>query len=443
MPPADLARAVEDRGFHSLYLPEHTHLPVRADTPPALVEGVHLEDYRRSLDPFVALATAASVTERILLGTGVVLVAQHDPIVLAKQIATLDHLSGGRVVLGIGFGWNREEAADHGVPFGDRRAVAREHVLCMQALWIAGAGGVPRAPTSPSTRAGAGPSPSSSRGSPPWWVAGPTPGCSRPWPSTPTAGCPSGGRVWPRPCPSSAGPSRPRGRDPRPVRVVPFGTVPTDEKLAHYRALGIDEVVLRVPSGSADAMLAVLDAHAAFLERFGGDDERDPPDPTPRRVRTKPWSGGGREELAAAVRRLIGPHRDVRRPAGGAGRRGRAGRRPLADELESHVRPAGGPGADGPVRRAPGRPPTSAGTLAAAMPFDVVIGTCNPVALPIDIEFDPPKAIGRAVFTAPYEGAPGCVHGAVLAGAFDIMLTAANVIADGAGPDRSTCRSAT
>ncbi|HEY4947028.1 MAG TPA: TIGR03619 family F420-dependent LLM class oxidoreductase, partial [Acidimicrobiales bacterium] len=135
MGPADLARAAEDRGFHSLYLPEHTHLPVRAATPPALVEGVHRDDYRRSLDPLVALATAASVTGRIKLGTGVVLVAQHDPIVLAKQIATLDHLSGGRVVLGIGFGWNRAEAADHGVEFRMRREVAREHVLCMQALW--------------------------------------------------------------------------------------------------------------------------------------------------------------------------------------------------------------------------------------------------------------------------------------------------------------------
>ena len=68
------------------------------------------------------------------------------------------------------------------------------------------------------------------------------------------------------------------------------------------------------------------------------------------------------------------------------------------------------------------------------MPFDVVIGSCNPLALPIDHRVRPPKAIGRAVFTAPYEGAPGCVHGAVLAGAFDIMLTAANVIANGAGP---------
>ena len=79
-------------------------------------------------------------------------------------------------------------------------------------------------------------------------------------------------------------------------------------------------------------------------------------------------------------------------------------------------------------------PSGQAPALAAAMPFDVVIGSCNPLAPPVTIEFDPPKAIGRAEFTAPYEGAPGCVHGAVLAGAFDMMLTAANVIADAAGP---------
>jgi hypothetical protein len=96
MAPADLAVACEERGFSSLYFPEHTHLPVRADTPPALVEGVHLDDYQRSLDPLVALATAASVTKRIRLGTGVLLVAQHHPILLAKQVATLDHLSAGR-----------------------------------------------------------------------------------------------------------------------------------------------------------------------------------------------------------------------------------------------------------------------------------------------------------------------------------------------------------
>ena len=93
------------------------------------------DDYRRSLDPFVALATAVPVTTTLQLGTGVVLAAQHDPIVLAKEVATLDHLSGGRVVLGVGFGWNREEASDHGVDFALRRRIAREHVLCMQSLW--------------------------------------------------------------------------------------------------------------------------------------------------------------------------------------------------------------------------------------------------------------------------------------------------------------------
>jgi acyl-coenzyme A thioesterase PaaI-like protein len=104
----------------------------------------------------------------------------------------------------------------------------------------------------------------------------------------------------------------------------------------------------------------------------------------------------------------------------------------LADELDRHV-PVPGPEpmarfTDESVR------PDEVDTLAAAMPFDMIIGSCNPVALPLTIEFEPPKAIGHAVFTAPYEGAPGCVHGAALAAAFDIMLTAANVIAGGAGP---------
>ncbi|HYA68648.1 MAG TPA: LLM class flavin-dependent oxidoreductase, partial [Acidimicrobiales bacterium] len=89
MAPEALAVAVEARGFHSLYLPEHTHLPVRMAEPPSLVEGVQIDDYRRGLDPFVALGAAASVTSRLVLGTGVALIAQHDPVVLAKQVATL------------------------------------------------------------------------------------------------------------------------------------------------------------------------------------------------------------------------------------------------------------------------------------------------------------------------------------------------------------------
>jgi probable F420-dependent oxidoreductase len=264
MTPATLAVAAEERGFVSLYVPEHTHLPVRNDTPPALVDGVHLDDYRRSLDPFVALATAASVTETILLGTGVVLAAQHDPIVLAKQIATLDHLSGGRVVFGVGFGWNRDEAADHGVPFGQRREIAREHVLCMQALWAEDQAEFhgqfvsldpcwswPKPVQKPrvTTLLGGGATPT---------VFAAVAEYGDGW-------MPIGGSGLGEAIPALRRAVEEQGRDPDSVRVVPFGTVPTAEKLAHFQSLGIDEVVLRVPSGSPDAMLRVLDGHAAYL----------------------------------------------------------------------------------------------------------------------------------------------------------------------------------
>jgi len=133
--PDDLAREAEARGFDGLYLPEHTHIPVSRLTPAPTGDAELPDEYRRTLDPWVALASAGAVTSRLRLGTGVALVIEHDPIALAKQVATLDHLSGGRVVLGIGFGWNREEAADHGVEWSRRRDITRERVLAMQRLW--------------------------------------------------------------------------------------------------------------------------------------------------------------------------------------------------------------------------------------------------------------------------------------------------------------------
>src|SRR5436190_17306027 len=133
--PIDLAREVEARGLHSLYVPEHTHIPVSRRTPPPTGDAELAEEYKRTLDPFVALAMAAAVTERLVVGTGICLVAQRDPIVTAKAVASLDRESGGRFVLGIGFGWNADEIEDHGVEMRSRRAVAREHVLAMQRLW--------------------------------------------------------------------------------------------------------------------------------------------------------------------------------------------------------------------------------------------------------------------------------------------------------------------
>ena len=135
MSPIDLAREAEARGFHSLYIPEHTHIPISRRTPAPTGTKELGEEYRRSLDPYIALAAAASVTQTILLGTGISLPAQHDPITLAKEIATLDLVSQGRLVLGVGFGWNEEEMENHGIVFKRRRARVREHMLAMQALW--------------------------------------------------------------------------------------------------------------------------------------------------------------------------------------------------------------------------------------------------------------------------------------------------------------------
>lgn len=131
--PDVLARHLEDRGLKSLFVPEHTHMPV--DHTPYLHGGALPEHYRRTLDPFVSLATAAAATTNLEIGTGICLVAQRDPIVLAKESATLDLLSRGRLTLGVGYGWNAAELATHGVEWKQRRAVVRERVSAIRALW--------------------------------------------------------------------------------------------------------------------------------------------------------------------------------------------------------------------------------------------------------------------------------------------------------------------
>jgi len=135
--PQRAAQAAEERGFHTFYVPEHTHIPARRTAAHPATGGEALPDdrYMRTLDPWVALGTVAAVTERIALSTSVALPVEHDPITLAKTIATLDHLSGGRVTLGAGFGWNTDELADHGVPPQRRRTVLKEYLGAMRALW--------------------------------------------------------------------------------------------------------------------------------------------------------------------------------------------------------------------------------------------------------------------------------------------------------------------
>lgn len=132
--PIELARAVEERGLDSLFFPEHTHIPTSRRSP--FPGGAELpQEYWHTHDPFVALGACAAVTRRILLGTGICLVIERDPILLAKECASLDMISGGRLILGIGGGWNAEEMEDHGTDFRKRWSVLRERVLAMRAIW--------------------------------------------------------------------------------------------------------------------------------------------------------------------------------------------------------------------------------------------------------------------------------------------------------------------
>ncbi|MFH8378067.1 LLM class F420-dependent oxidoreductase [Streptomyces cyaneofuscatus] len=266
--PVRLARELEQRGFAGLYLPEHTHIPVSRRTPyPA--GGDLPREYGRTLDPFVALGQAAAVTERLTLGTGITLVAQHDPVDLAKQVATLDHLSGGRFTLGIGYGWNVEEAADHGVEWSTRRELARDRMALMRALWSAEPtayegefgsvqasfafpkpGQAPRGPVvGPRTLIGGGAGPKLFAA-----IAEHADG----W-------LPIGGRGLTESVPKLRAAWEEAGRDPKELQVVPYAVLPDPGKLAHYAELGIEEVVLQLPPAAEPEVLRVLDGYAAFL----------------------------------------------------------------------------------------------------------------------------------------------------------------------------------
>jgi probable F420-dependent oxidoreductase len=132
--PAELARMAEERGFDCLLFPDHTHIPASCETPFPL--GGELPDYfRRGYDPFVSVAAAVTATERILVGTGICLVVQRDPIITAKEVATVDRLSGGRFLFGIGAGWNLEEMRNHGTDPSTRFALMRERIEAMKAIW--------------------------------------------------------------------------------------------------------------------------------------------------------------------------------------------------------------------------------------------------------------------------------------------------------------------
>lgn len=266
MPVAEVAVALEERGFAGLYLPEHTHIPVRRATPPPTGEPELPEEYRRSLDPLVALATAAAVTRSLRVGTAVCLVAQHDPIVLAKATATLDFVSAGRFVFGVGFGWNAEEVANHGVDFRRRREIAREKVLAIERLWSEEVASFEGEFVS-FEAAWAWPKPVQAPRPPVLIGGGAGPTLFAHIAEYGDGWIPIGGRGVRDALPALHRAMEAAGRDPTHVVVLPVGVVPDAGKLDYYASLGISEVAVRVPSAGRDTVLPVLDAYARFVNR--------------------------------------------------------------------------------------------------------------------------------------------------------------------------------
>jgi probable F420-dependent oxidoreductase len=261
----ELARALEERGYESLFVTEHTHIPVSRRTPwPG--GGPLPKEYAHTLDPFVGLAAAAAVTSRLRVGTGICLVIQHDPIVTAKAVATLDLLSNGRVLFGVGAGWNAEEMEHHGTTFATRFRVMRERVLAMKEIWTQDEAEF-RGEFVRFDRLWSYPKPVQ-RPHPPVLLGGEGPHTLRRVVEFCDGWFPRG-RVGPDAILAGVADLRARaaraGRDPGTISVSVFGGKPEPAVLDRYRAAGITRMVVPLPSEGRDRILPLLDRHAGLL----------------------------------------------------------------------------------------------------------------------------------------------------------------------------------
>jgi len=265
--PADLARAAEDRGFESLLFPEHTHIPVSRRSP--WPGGPELpKEYWHTNDPFVALATAAAVTKKLKVGTGICLVIERDPITLAKEVATLDSLSNGRVLFGIGGGWNAEEMEDHGTDFNKRWKILREKIEAMKALWTEDEaeyhGEFVRF-----ERCWSWPKPVQKPHPPILLGSASGRGLDRVvkycdgWLPIPARSDLGKGMAELRAKAEAA------GRDPKSISVSVFGAPPDEATIAGYRELGVDRVCLSLPAAGRDQVLPLVDRYAELLRKLG------------------------------------------------------------------------------------------------------------------------------------------------------------------------------
>jgi probable F420-dependent oxidoreductase len=265
----ELARELEARGFESLWLPEHSHIPTsrvspwggRAGAPP-------LPDfYSRTHDPFVALGACAAVTTNLRLATGICLVAQRDPIHTAKEVASIDSISDGRFIFGIGYGWNKEEMAQHGTAYTERRAILRENVMAMRELWTQDEASYSgdHVTIEPSW---AWPKPVQQPG-PPIVLGGDAgPKTAAHIAEFCDGWMPIGGRhpldKWDevrRACEAI-------GRDPATVELGLFLAPPDAAELSALAAQGVSRGVLALPQGDRDEVLAAIDRFAPLVDEL-------------------------------------------------------------------------------------------------------------------------------------------------------------------------------
>jgi len=263
----DLAREVEGHGLESLFVPEHTHIPASRRSP--WPGGPNLpREYWHTLDPFVALGAAAAVTTRLKLGTGICLVIERDPITLAKEVASLDHLSRGRVLFGIGGGWNAEEMAHHGTDFGARWKVLRERIAAMQAIWTEDEAEF-HGKHVHFDRLWSYPKPVQ-KPHPPILMGGSGPHARQRAVDFGGHWMPIAGR---EPIDADLADLRARarkaGRDPATVGVTLFGTRPDEAKLAAWRDLGVERALFPLPAAGRDAVLPLLDQYATIAAKVG------------------------------------------------------------------------------------------------------------------------------------------------------------------------------
>jgi len=269
MPPSELARALEARDFESLWAPEHSHIPSSRATP--FPQGGELpKKYYDVMDPFVVLTAAAVATKMLKVGTGVCLVAQRDPIQTAKLVASLDQVSGGRFLFGVGGGWNAEEMADHGTAFATRFKLMRENIAAMKEIW-----------TKPEPEyhgelvdfppMRTWPKPVQ-KPHPPVIVGGAFPYAARRalaygdgW--VPHASRPQYADVTDY-LPRFRQMAAEAGRDPASVPVTIFGAPEDLDRLQRYRDLGIARVAVSLPSGQADDILPTLDRWAELIHHM-------------------------------------------------------------------------------------------------------------------------------------------------------------------------------